>query len=218
VAIEQALQRGPVHLLKRNQPAAVVLSEQHYRQLQRQADQAASPETSALEWLLMQPQASQPRSKASIDAELAAVIAFLDASALMYLLEGEPPWASSVKHELQALADGPLRRRGSVKFGALRWLFARSDLLWQELSLHGAVNQAHVVSEKGFGCKEARHGCLITPVAASREISPCPSARSELRARFLPIDAVLFGQQGEVGVQSCSVELVGGVELHSGAE
>ena len=31
VAIEQALQRGPVHLLKRNQPAAVVLSEQHYR-------------------------------------------------------------------------------------------------------------------------------------------------------------------------------------------
>ena len=68
VAIEQALQRGPVHLLKRNQPAAVVLSEQHYRQLQRQADKAASPETSALEWLLMQPQASQPRSKASIDA------------------------------------------------------------------------------------------------------------------------------------------------------
>ncbi len=40
---------------------------------------------------------------------------------------------------------------------------------------------------------------------------------SELRSRFLPIDAVLFGQQGEVGVQSCSVEL-GGVELHSGAE
>ena len=80
------------------------------------------------------------------------------------------------------------------------------------------MNQAHVVSEKGFGCKEARHGCLITPVAAPREISPCPSARSGLRARFLLIDAVLFGQQGEVGVQSCSVELVGGVELHSGAE
>jgi len=72
VAIEQALQRGPVHLLKRNQPAAVVLSEQHYRQLRRQADQAARPETSALEWLLMQPQAPQPRSKATIDAELAA--------------------------------------------------------------------------------------------------------------------------------------------------
>lgn len=72
VAIEQALQHGPVHLLKRNQPAAVVLSEQHYRQLQRQADQAARPKTSALEWLLMQPQAPQPRSKATIDLGLAA--------------------------------------------------------------------------------------------------------------------------------------------------
>ena len=72
VAIEQALQRGPVHLLKRNQPAAVVLSEQHYRQLQRQADQAARPKISALQWLLMQPRAPQPRSKATIEAELAA--------------------------------------------------------------------------------------------------------------------------------------------------
>jgi len=74
-AIEQALQHGPVHLLKRNQPAAVVVSEQHYRQLQLQlpAGQAVRPGTSsALEWLLMQPMPAQPRSKASIDAELAA--------------------------------------------------------------------------------------------------------------------------------------------------
>ena len=71
-AIEQALQHGPVHLLKRNQPAAVVVSEQHYRQLQLQAGQAVRPGTSALEWLLMQPIPPQPRSKASIDAELAA--------------------------------------------------------------------------------------------------------------------------------------------------
>ena len=71
-AIEQALQHGPVHLLKRNQPAAVVVSEQHYRQLQRQAGQAGRSGTSALEWLLMQPIPPQPRSKASIDAELAA--------------------------------------------------------------------------------------------------------------------------------------------------
>lgn len=70
-AIEQALQHGPVHLLKRNQPAAVVVSEQHYRQLQRQAGLAVRPQTSALDWLLMQPQAPQPRSKAAIDAELA---------------------------------------------------------------------------------------------------------------------------------------------------
>jgi len=37
---------------------------------------------------------------------VAAVIAFLDASALVYLLEGEPPWFWAVKHELQALAGG----------------------------------------------------------------------------------------------------------------
>lgn len=72
VAIEQALQHGPVHLLKRNQPAAVVVSEQHYRQLQRLAGLGVRPQTSALDWLLMQPQAPQPRSKATIDAELAA--------------------------------------------------------------------------------------------------------------------------------------------------
>jgi PHD/YefM family antitoxin component YafN of YafNO toxin-antitoxin module len=72
VAIEEALQHGPVHLLKRNQPAAVVLSEPHYRQLQRQAAQAPRPEQSALDWLLQQPPPPAPRSKAAIDAELAA--------------------------------------------------------------------------------------------------------------------------------------------------
>jgi PHD/YefM family antitoxin component YafN of YafNO toxin-antitoxin module len=71
-AIEQALQHGPVHLLKRNQPAAVVLSEQHYRQLQRQAGEASSAKQSALQWLLQQEPAPVPRSKAAIDRELAA--------------------------------------------------------------------------------------------------------------------------------------------------
>jgi PHD/YefM family antitoxin component YafN of YafNO toxin-antitoxin module len=71
-AIEQALQYGPVHLLKRNQAAAVVLSEKHFRELQHRAAQAPVPEHSALQWLLMQPPALQPRSKAVIDEELAA--------------------------------------------------------------------------------------------------------------------------------------------------
>jgi PHD/YefM family antitoxin component YafN of YafNO toxin-antitoxin module len=51
-AIEQALHHGPVHLLKRNRSAAVVLSEQHYRQLQLQASRAPGAEASALQWLL----------------------------------------------------------------------------------------------------------------------------------------------------------------------
>lgn len=71
-AIEDALQRGPVQLLKRNHTAAVVLSEQHYRQLQQRAVQPPVPGQSALEWLLMQPTAAHPRSKAEIDAELQA--------------------------------------------------------------------------------------------------------------------------------------------------
>jgi hypothetical protein len=47
-AIEQALQHGPVHLLKRNRSAAVVLSEQHYSQLQLQASPPPVTEASAL--------------------------------------------------------------------------------------------------------------------------------------------------------------------------
>ena len=71
-AIEQALQHGPVHLLKRNRSAAVVLSEQHYRQLQVQASRAPVAEASALQWLLALPASTTPRSKAEIDADLAA--------------------------------------------------------------------------------------------------------------------------------------------------
>ena len=71
-AIEQALQHGPVHLLKRNRSAAVVLSEQHYRQLQLQASRAPVPVASALRWLLALPPSTTPRSKAEIDAELEA--------------------------------------------------------------------------------------------------------------------------------------------------
>jgi PHD/YefM family antitoxin component YafN of YafNO toxin-antitoxin module len=71
-AIEQALQHGPVHLLKRNRSAAVVLSEQHYSQLQLQASRPPVTEASALQWLLALPPSSSLRSKAEIDMELAA--------------------------------------------------------------------------------------------------------------------------------------------------
>jgi PHD/YefM family antitoxin component YafN of YafNO toxin-antitoxin module len=71
-AIEQALQHGPVYLLKRNRSAAVVISEQHYRQLQLQASRAPKTESSALQWLLALPPSTTPRSRAEIDAELVA--------------------------------------------------------------------------------------------------------------------------------------------------
>ena len=73
-AIEQALEYGPVHLIKRNKAAAaaVVLSEQHCRQLQLHASLAPAAEPAALRWLLSLPPAPNQRSKAAIDAELAA--------------------------------------------------------------------------------------------------------------------------------------------------
>ncbi len=47
-AIEQALQHGPVQLIKRNKPAAVVLSEQDYRGQIQQAERAPMSSGSAL--------------------------------------------------------------------------------------------------------------------------------------------------------------------------
>lgn len=69
-AVEEALRAGPVHLLKRNSPAAVVLSEADYNRLRRRADRPAAAGQGCLDWLLDLPPAPQGRSKAAIDAEL----------------------------------------------------------------------------------------------------------------------------------------------------
>lgn len=68
-AIEESLRRGPVHLVKRNKPAAVVLSEDDYQRLS--AGRSAQPGMTAVQWLLAQP-AAGTRSKEDIDAGLAA--------------------------------------------------------------------------------------------------------------------------------------------------
>jgi len=67
-AIEEGLRRGPVHIVKRNKPSAVVISEDEY---QRLANGTVSvPEgMSAVQWLLGQP-TSGKRSKVQIDATL----------------------------------------------------------------------------------------------------------------------------------------------------
>ncbi|MCG6117564.1 MAG: hypothetical protein MEQ07_05135 [Aquimonas sp.] len=68
--IEDRLALGPVHLMKRNRRAAVVLSEAEYERL-LQAQPKAVPGQGALQWLLTQaPQGK--RSRAQIDAELEA--------------------------------------------------------------------------------------------------------------------------------------------------
>ena len=69
-AVEEALRAGPVHLLKRNSPAAVVLSEAEYNRLRRQAERPTTAGQSCLDWLLSLPPVAEGRSKEEIDAEL----------------------------------------------------------------------------------------------------------------------------------------------------
>ena len=73
-AIEEGLRHGPVHIVKRNKPAAVVLSEADYQRLAH--GKVVAPEgMTAVQWLLGR-QASGKRSKAKIDADLKAVRAW----------------------------------------------------------------------------------------------------------------------------------------------
>lgn len=70
-AIEDRLQHGPVHLLKRNKLAAVVLSKDDYERLVGGPVPTPGPGLTALQWLLAQPAAGGQRSKDEIDATLA---------------------------------------------------------------------------------------------------------------------------------------------------
>jgi hypothetical protein len=69
-AIEDGLRRGPLHIVKRNKPAAVVLTEAEYQMLAH--GRAGVPGgLTAVQWLLSQRVAGK-RSKAQIDAALKA--------------------------------------------------------------------------------------------------------------------------------------------------
>jgi len=69
-AIENGLRKGPVHILKRNKPAAVIVSETDWQRLNGQQP-ARVPGLTAMQWLLSQPR-NGTREQAEIDAEIAA--------------------------------------------------------------------------------------------------------------------------------------------------
>jgi hypothetical protein len=69
-AIEDGLRHGPVHIVKRNRPAAVVLSEDDYQRL-ASGKAVTPPGMTAVQWLLGQPTTAK-RSKAQIDSTLKA--------------------------------------------------------------------------------------------------------------------------------------------------
>jgi PHD/YefM family antitoxin component YafN of YafNO toxin-antitoxin module len=67
-AIEEALEAGPVHIIKRNRRAAVVLSEEAYSELLRRS--ANAPEgLTAVQWLLTH-SGNGARAREAIDADL----------------------------------------------------------------------------------------------------------------------------------------------------
>ncbi len=67
-AIEDGLRHGPLHIVKRNKPAAVVLTEAEYQKLAQGRGPAASGVT-AVQWLLNQPPTGKS-SKTQIDTTL----------------------------------------------------------------------------------------------------------------------------------------------------
>jgi len=70
-AIEERLRRGPVHLVKRNQPAAVVLTEKQYAELSQGTAAVAQPGMTAIQWLLSQP-VKGTKSRRQLTRELRA--------------------------------------------------------------------------------------------------------------------------------------------------
>lgn len=81
------------------------------------------------------------------------MIAFFDASALIYLIEGAEPFATKVRKELSTAANkhpdlgaavsrlswldcrvGPMKDNNSAALAAFDAFFARSDLVWVELA------------------------------------------------------------------------------------
>jgi len=70
-AIEERLRHGPVHLVKRNRAAAVVLTEQQYADLSQGKPDAGQPGMTAMQWLLSQP-ATGSKSRRQIERELRA--------------------------------------------------------------------------------------------------------------------------------------------------
>lgn len=70
-AIEEGLRHGPVHVVKRNRSAAVVLTEEEYQRL-TSAQPPVVPGMTAAQWLLAQTLTPMGhRERAGIDAALA---------------------------------------------------------------------------------------------------------------------------------------------------
>jgi len=106
------------------------------------------------------------------------VIAFLDASAVIYAVEGTAEWAEAVKQQLRQLADsaepsagglqlaisrlswlecrvGPLRRRDADALARLEAFFLHPDLEWVELSAAVVEKATHLRAKHNLRTPDA---------------------------------------------------------------
>ena len=106
------------------------------------------------------------------------MIAFLDASAVIYAVEGTVVWAEAVKQQLRQLADsaepsagglqlaisrlswlecrvGPLRRRDADALARLEAFFLHPDLEWVELSAAVVEKATHLRAEHNLRTPDA---------------------------------------------------------------
>jgi len=119
------------------------------------------------------------------------VIAFLDASAVIYAVEGTAEWAEAVKQQLRQLADsaqpsagglqlaisrlswlecrvGPLRRRDADALARFEAFFLHPDLEWVELSAAVLEKATHLRAEHNLRTPDALQAasCLQLGAAA----------------------------------------------------
>lgn len=102
------------------------------------------------------------------------MIAFFDASALIYLIEGKEPFAGKVRKELAAAAKkhpglgaglsrltwlecrvGPMKVNDSVVLAAFDAFFARPDLIWVELNKEVVELAAAIRAKDGLRTPDA---------------------------------------------------------------
>jgi predicted nucleic acid-binding protein len=102
------------------------------------------------------------------------VIAFFDASALIYLIEGAEPFAAKVRKELAAAAKkhpdlgaavsrlswlecrvGPMKRNDSATLAAFDAFFFRPDLVWVELTKDVIELAAAIRAQTGLKTPDA---------------------------------------------------------------
>jgi len=149
------------------------------------------------------------------------VIAFLDASAVIYAVEGKPAWAEALKQQLRRLADeaaagglqlaisrlswlecrvGPLRRRDVQALARFDAFFQRPDLEWVELNA-AVVEQATLLrAEHNLRTPDALQAASCLQLAGAAVMVTGDAGFQRVPALRLALVDGGEGEQGEAGL------------------